>query len=143
MNRIFLSPPHMSGMEEAFVREAFESNYIAPLGPMVDAFEREFCERVGIPHGVAVSSGTAACHLALRLVGVGPGDLVIASSLTFIGRDQTKAMKQDLQYPNSGKTDLVEEPMRWTKRGQMLIETGVSLISAGTERMLVEFGRRH
>ena len=85
MNRIFLSPPHMSGMEEAFVHEAFESNYIAPLGPMVDAFEREFCERVGIPHGVAVSSGTAACHLALRLVGVGPGDLVIASSLTFIG----------------------------------------------------------
>ena len=67
------------------VHEAFESNYIAPLGPMVDAFEGEFCERVGIPHGVAVSSGTAACHLALRLVGVGPGDLVIASTLTFIG----------------------------------------------------------
>ena len=85
MNRIFLSPPHMSGMEEAFVHEAFESNYIAPLGPMVDAFEREFCEQVGIPHGVALSSGTAACHLALRLAGVGPGDLVIASSLTFIG----------------------------------------------------------
>jgi dTDP-4-amino-4,6-dideoxygalactose transaminase len=75
----------MSGMEKDFVQEAFESNYIAPLGPMVDAFEREFCERVGIPHGVAVSSGTAACHLALRLVGVGPGDLVIASTLTFIG----------------------------------------------------------
>jgi hypothetical protein len=52
-------------------------------------------------------------------------------------------MKQDLQYPNWGKTELVEEPMRWTKRGQMLIETRVSLISAGTERMLVEFGRRH
>jgi dTDP-4-amino-4,6-dideoxygalactose transaminase len=75
MNRIFLSLPHMSGMEEAFVHEAFESNYIAPLGPMVDAFEREFCERVGIPHGVAVSSGTAACHLALRLAGVGPPEI--------------------------------------------------------------------
>ena len=62
-------------MEEAFVHEAFESNSIAPLGPMVDAFEREFCERVGIPHGVALSSGTAACHLALRLVGVSPPEI--------------------------------------------------------------------
>ena len=58
--RIFLSPPHMGGEEMRFVREAFESNYIAPLGPQVDAFEREFAEYVGIPYAVAVSSGTAA-----------------------------------------------------------------------------------
>jgi dTDP-4-amino-4,6-dideoxygalactose transaminase len=83
--RLFLSPPHLSGKESRLVEQAFESNYIAPLGPMVDAFEREFCERVGITHGVALSSGTAACHLALRLLGVGPGDVVLASTLTFIG----------------------------------------------------------
>ena len=61
--RIFLSPPHMCGEELRFVNEAFESNYIAPLGPMVDAFEKEFCERTGIPNSAAVSSGTAAMHL--------------------------------------------------------------------------------
>ncbi len=83
--RIFLSPPHLSGEEIKFVREAFESNYIAPLGPQVDAFEREFSARVGLPHALAVSSGTAAMHLALRVLGIGPGDEVLAPSLTFIG----------------------------------------------------------
>jgi len=83
--RIFLSPPHMGGKELEFVKEAFESNYIAPVGPQVDAFEKEFCERTGISHAVALSSGTAAMHLALRNLGVGPGDEVIASTLTFIG----------------------------------------------------------
>ena len=83
--KIFLSPPHMSGEEMSFVKDAFESNYIAPLGPMVDAFEREFAEYVGIRHCLALSSGTAAMHLALRLMDVGPGDEVIASTLTFIG----------------------------------------------------------
>jgi len=68
-----------------FIKEAFESNYIAPLGPMVDAFECEFAEKVGIPYAAAVSSGTAAMHLALRILGVGQGDEVIASTLTFIG----------------------------------------------------------
>lgn len=83
--RIYLSPPHMGGEEIKFVQEAFESNYIAPLGPQVDAFEREFTEMVGIPHAAAVSSGTSALHLALRLLGVCPGDDVIAPSFTFIG----------------------------------------------------------
>jgi len=83
--RIFLSPPHMSGEEMRFVHEVFESNYIAPLGPQVDAFEKEFAEYVGIRHCLALSSGTAAMHLALRLLGVGPGDYVLASTLTFIG----------------------------------------------------------
>ena len=83
--RIFLSPPHMSGEEMRFVKEAFDSNYIAPLGPQVDDFEKEFAEYVGIKHCVAVSSGTAAMHLARRILGVGQGDEVIASTLTFIG----------------------------------------------------------
>jgi pyridoxal phosphate-dependent aminotransferase EpsN len=83
--RIYLSPPHMGGEEIEFVREAFDSNYIAPLGPQVDTFEKEFCEKVGTSHGVALTSGTAALHLALQVVGVGPGDDVLTSTLTFIG----------------------------------------------------------
>jgi dTDP-4-amino-4,6-dideoxygalactose transaminase len=75
----------MCGEELAFIQQAFESNYIAPVGPMVDAFESEFSERVGIGHAVALSSGTAAMHLALRALVVGSGDEVIASTLTFIG----------------------------------------------------------
>ena len=84
-SRIFLSPPHITSLELEFVKQAFESNYIAPLGPMVDAFEREFAQKVGIGHAVAVVSGTAGMHLALRVLGVGPGDEVVASTLTFIG----------------------------------------------------------
>jgi dTDP-4-amino-4,6-dideoxygalactose transaminase len=83
--RVFLSPPHMSGLEQEYVRRAFRSNFIAPLGPMVDAFEQEFSEMSGFPHAVALTSGTAAIHLALKALGIGPGDKVIASTLTFIG----------------------------------------------------------
>ncbi|MFO7716928.1 DegT/DnrJ/EryC1/StrS family aminotransferase [Desulfosarcina sp.] len=83
--RLFLSPPHMSGRELAYVKAAFESNYIAPLGPMVDDFERAFAEKVGIAHTVALASGTAAMHLAMRILDVGPGDEVFASTLTFMG----------------------------------------------------------
>lgn len=81
--RIYLSSPHMSGLEQQYVQEAFASNWLAPLGPNVDAFENEFCEVVGCSHAVAVSSGTAALHLALQLVGVAPGDEVIVSTFTF------------------------------------------------------------
>ena len=85
MKRLFLSPPHMGENELKFVKKAFASNYIAPLGPQVDAFEKEFSEYTGIEHCVALSSGTAAMHLALKHLGVGPGDEVMASTLTFIG----------------------------------------------------------
>lgn len=84
-NYIFLSPPHMSGLELDFIKEVFATNYIAPLGPMVDAFEQEFSKKTAIPYSLAVSSGTAALHLALRVIGVQTGDEVIASTLTFIG----------------------------------------------------------
>lgn len=83
--RIYLSPPHMTGEEMKFVQEAFESNFIAPMGPQIEAFERDFSQKIGISNALAVSSGTAAMHLALRAVGVGPGDEVFASDLTFIG----------------------------------------------------------
>ena len=70
--------------ERELLLEAFDSNWIAPLGPHVDAFEMELAAHVGVPHAAAVSSGTAALHLALRLVGVSPGDDVIVSTLTFV-----------------------------------------------------------
>jgi len=81
--RIYLSPPHMGDRERALLAEAFDSNWIAPLGPHVDAFEREFAAAVDRPYAAALSSGTAALHLALELVGVGPGDEVLCSDLTF------------------------------------------------------------
>lgn len=82
--QILLSTPHMGDRELEFVKQAFDTNWIAPVGPHVDAFEQEFCQVVGASHAAAVSSGTAALHLALRLVGVGVGDEVFCSTLTFV-----------------------------------------------------------
>jgi len=83
--RLYLSPPHMSGREQILVSEVFASNWIAPIGPMVDAFEAELTKTTGIGHVVALSSGTAALHLALRMIGIGRGDEVWGSTMTFIG----------------------------------------------------------
>ncbi len=85
MNRLFLSPPHMGGNERRYIDEVFKSNYIAPLGTFVDRFEKEVCDFTGAPAAAALSSGTAAIHLALRLAGVEEGDKVLASTFTFIG----------------------------------------------------------
>lgn len=83
--RIFLSSPHMSdqGYEQQYVQEAFDTNWIAPLGTNVNEFEREFAEKVHIKSAAALSSGTAAIHLALKAAGVGSGDIVFCQSLTF------------------------------------------------------------
>jgi FlaA1/EpsC-like NDP-sugar epimerase/dTDP-4-amino-4,6-dideoxygalactose transaminase len=81
--RIFLSPPHMGTAEFTFIEEAFRTNYIAPVGPHVDEFEREFCALLGFQHAAAVASGTAAIHLSLRLLDIRPGDEVVCSTLTF------------------------------------------------------------
>ena len=81
--RIYLSSPHMGGLEQSFVAEAFSTNWIAPLGPHVDAFEHELADYVGVKSAAALSSGTAAIHLALKLVGVKQDDIVFCSSLTF------------------------------------------------------------
>jgi dTDP-4-amino-4,6-dideoxygalactose transaminase len=81
--RIYLSPPHMGPDERNLLLDAFDSNWIAPLGPHVEAFEMELAARVSVPHAAALSSGTAALHLALHLVGVGRGDDVVVASLTF------------------------------------------------------------
>jgi pyridoxal phosphate-dependent aminotransferase EpsN len=82
MNRILLSVPHMGGAEEGFVRQAFASNWLSTVGPHIGAFEQEFSDRIGRP-SAALSSGTAAIHLGLRLLGVQPGDEVFCSTLTF------------------------------------------------------------
>ncbi len=81
--KIYLSSPHMGGMEEAFVKEVFESNWIAPLGPQVDGFEQDLQQFTGMVHAAALSSGTAAIHLGLILSGVKPGDFVLCQDLTF------------------------------------------------------------
>jgi dTDP-4-amino-4,6-dideoxygalactose transaminase len=83
--RIYLSSPHMSeeGYEQKYIKEAFDTNWIAPLGPNVDEFEKEFVDKVGSKHGAALSSGTAAIHMALKAAGVGEGDIVFCQSLTF------------------------------------------------------------
>ncbi len=83
MTRLYLSPPDVGAIERALVAEAFDSNWVAPLGPHVEAFERELAERCGVAACGALSSGTAAVHLALLLSGVGPGDEVLCSTLTF------------------------------------------------------------
>lgn len=83
--KIWLSSPHMSdeGYEKQFVQDAFDTNWIAPLGPNVNGFESELAEKVGAKHAAATVSGTAALHLALEAAGVGEGDIVFCQSLTF------------------------------------------------------------
>ena len=84
MTRIYLSPPDVGALERQMLLAAFDSNWIAPAGPDLDAFEAEVAERAGVDHAVGLSSGTAALHLALLLEGVGPGDEVLVPSFTFI-----------------------------------------------------------
>jgi dTDP-4-amino-4,6-dideoxygalactose transaminase len=84
MSRVYLSPPDVGAEERRLLLEALDSGWIAPLGPYVDLFEDELAQRVGSPYAVALSSGTAALHLALLLVGVGPGDDVLVPTFTFV-----------------------------------------------------------
>src|SRR6056297_2975461 len=84
-DKIWLSSPHMSdeGYEMKYIKEAFDTNWIAPLGPNVIVFEKEFAEKVGAKHAAALNTGTAALHLALKAAGVGEGDIVFCPTLTF------------------------------------------------------------
>lgn len=82
-NKLYLSPPHMCGKEREFVDLAFNTNWIAPLGPNVDGFEKDIQDYLGVKSAAALSSGTAAIHLGLILLGVGAGDSVLCSSFTF------------------------------------------------------------
>ncbi len=115
--KIYLSPPHMSGLEQAFVQEAFETNWIAPLGPHVDAFEREFCALTGAAHAAALTSGTAALHLAMILLGVGPGDEVLGSTFTF------SASVNPVAYCGARPTFIDSERTSWNMDPRVLRET--------------------
>lgn len=81
--RIYLSPPNLDGREKERMLAAFDSNWITTMGPEVELFEQEMCRKLDVGHAVALSSGTAGLHLALLILGVGPGDEVICSDLTF------------------------------------------------------------
>lgn len=116
-HRIFLSPPHMSGLEQRFVQEVFDTNWIAPLGPNVDAFEREFAKVVGAKHALALSAGTAAIHLALIHLGVGPGDEVLVSTLTF------SASANPIVYQGATPVFVDSERVSWNMDPDLLAET--------------------
>lgn len=105
--QILLSSPHLGEHEREFVEEAFRTNWIAPLGPNVDAFERELAERVGARHAAAVSSGTAAIHLALVLLGAQRGDTVFCSALTFA------ASANPIVYQGAEPVFIDSEPGSW------------------------------
>lgn len=112
--RIWLSSPHLGEEETVFVEEAFRTNWIAPLGPHVDAFERELAAHVDVGHAAALSSGTAAIHLGLLLLGVQPGDTVFCSSLTFVGSCNP------ILYCNARPVFIDSEPDTWNMSPQAL-----------------------
>jgi UDP-N-acetylbacillosamine transaminase len=85
MQRLFLSPPHMTGNEEKYIAEVFKSNYIAPLGEYIDKFESIICDYTKAKYALGVINGTSAIHLALRVLGVNEEDEILVSSFTFIG----------------------------------------------------------
>jgi len=124
-SRVYLSPPDIGPDEQAFVAEAFASNWIAPLGPHVDAFEREFAQCVGAGHAVALSSGTAALHLALRLAGVGAGDEVFCSTLTFV------ATANPILYQNAAPVFLDCERESWNLDPNVLADALRARVKAG------------
>lgn len=113
-SRIFLSPPHLSGNEAKYIQEAIDTNWIAPLGPNVDAFEKELAQYVGASGAVAVSSGTAAIHLALSLLEVGKGDIVFCSTLTFV------ASANPILYLGAVPVFIDSEPDTWNMSPEAL-----------------------
>lgn len=106
-SRIYLSSPHIGTLERQYVAEAFDTNWIAPLGPHVNAFEEELAGYLGVRGAAALSSGTAAVHLGLKLLGVRPGDTVLCSSLTFA------ASANPIVYERATPVFIDSEPDSW------------------------------
>jgi dTDP-4-amino-4,6-dideoxygalactose transaminase len=123
--QVLLSTPHMGDAELEFVMEAFQTNWIAPLGPNVDAFEHELAELVGASHAVALSSGTAAIHLALVMLGVGQGDSVFCSTLTFA------ASANPIIYQGAEPVFIDSEPGSWNMSPAALERAFVDAAKAG------------
>ena len=114
--RIYLSPPHMGIAERDLLLDAFDSNWVAPMGPHVDAFEREFSETIGVPYSAALSSGTAALHLALLMLGIGRGDEIITSSFTFAATANT------VMYVGATPIFIDSDPVSWNMDPGLLVE---------------------
>jgi dTDP-4-amino-4,6-dideoxygalactose transaminase len=114
--RIYLSPPHLDGRERELLLQAFDSNWITTLGPHVDAFEKEICEKIGIKNSVALVSGTAALHLALLILGVEQGDEVLCSNLTFA------ASANAVTYLGARPVFIDSHPTTWNMDPELLSE---------------------
>lgn len=112
--KIYLASPHLSGDEQKYIQEAFETNWIAPLGPNVNQFEYEIADYVGSQHAAALSSGTAAIHLGLKALGVGKGDVVFCSTLTF------SASCNPILYEGATPVFIDSEPETWNMCPQAL-----------------------
>lgn len=123
--RLYLSPPDIGQAERAYVQEAFDTNWIAPIGPHLDAFEKEFATKVGSKYAVAVSSGTAALHLALRGVGVGAGDEVLCASMTFV------ASASPITFLGAKPVFIDSEEKSWNMDPALVAETIVRKAKAG------------
>lgn len=123
--RIWLSPPHMTGSEINFVQDAFHSNWVAPQGPHIDSFEKELANYTGKNHCAAVSSGTAALHLALVLLNVGANDLVLCQSLTFA------ASAFPITYLGATPVFIDSEPETWNLCPDTLEETILFFLKKG------------
>ncbi|SDN21865.1 aminotransferase class I/II-fold pyridoxal phosphate-dependent enzyme [Alkalicoccus daliensis] len=104
---IYLSPPHMSGEEQNYIEEAFRTNWIAPVGPHLQAFEQEMELLTGAAYAVAVTSGTAAIHLALAVLGIKQGDRVFCSTFTFV------ASANPILYQGAEPVFIDSEPTSW------------------------------
>lgn len=123
--KIWLSSPHMGGAELKYINQAFESNWIAPLGPHVDEFERNLCSYTGSPYTASLSSGTAALHLALIMLDVKPGDEVICQSMTF------SATANPIVYLGAVPVFIDSEEDTWNMSPQLLREAILDRLSKG------------
>jgi dTDP-4-amino-4,6-dideoxygalactose transaminase len=131
--KIWLSSPHIGSAEATFVKEAFDTNWIAPLGPLVDGFEHDLEAFTGSKHAAVLSSGTAAIHLALILLDVGPGDYVICQSMTF------SASANPISYLGATPIFVDSEPSTWN----MCPEALESAIKACLEGKFRTTGKQH
>ena len=124
-DRLYLSPPHLGRHELNYVHKAIEDNWVAPAGPNITGFEADICAAVGVPHAVALTSGTAAIHLGLILLGVRPGDEVLCPSFTFV------ATANPIVYLGATPVFIDSEPDTWNLCPERLREAIVDRIARG------------
>ena len=124
-DRLYLSPPHLGRHELNYVHKAIEDNWVAPVGPNLAGFEADICEAVGVPYCVALNSGTAAIHLGLLVLGVGPGDEVLCPSFTFV------ATANPIRYLGATPVFVDSEPDTWNLCPQRLREAIENRIAKG------------